>query len=166
MKIISQERLKELLRYIPETGQFFGTKTGRKFYVDREAGSKRSNGRISIRIDNVRFEAHRLAFLYIHGYMPAMVDHINGNVSDNRIENLRACDNRKNQHNRKVSGRNAVGLKGVQFANRPGHKPLFRSKITVNGKPIYLGYFQTAEEAHEAYWAKAQEYFGEFARKN
>jgi hypothetical protein len=109
---------------------------------------------------NKKQYCHRLvaqAFIPNPNNLPE-VDHINNNRFDNHVTNLRWCSRSQNSAN--TQGRNSKsGLKGV----RPdGNK--WYSCIGYNDTTIYLGMFNTPEEAHEAYKAKAIELHGEFAR--
>jgi hypothetical protein len=163
MGALTQSRLQELLHYDPETGDFrWRVDRGKCTKAGDYAGSVQSStGYLQIGIDYWVYFAHRLAWLYIHGEWPAdQIDHINRDKLDNRIANLR-------QANRSQQGRNRPSrklypsgddLKGVQrWYNR------FRAQIKVEGRNIYLGTFDTAEEAHEAYKSAAIEHFGEWA---
>jgi len=91
------------------------------------------------------------------------VDHINGDGLDNRRENLRLATNSQNQANSGIRRNNTTGYKGVSF-----HKTLgkWHATIMVKGKKKHLGYFDTPEEAAEAYNDAARKYFGEFAYLN
>ncbi len=100
-------------------------------------------------------------WLIITGEWPeGRLDHINRVKSDNRWCNLREATNSQNLMNRYAPKNNTSGYKGVTLrqANQK-----WRSRITVNYKRIYLGDFDTKIEAHEAYYAASQKYFGEFA---
>ena len=103
---LTQERLKEVLKYFPRTGRFRWRVPGpRGAPAGREAGT-RHGGYRSIRIDGVRHYEHRLAWLYVHGEHPTGdIDHDNGNRADNRISNLRHCPHAENR--RKAIRRNA-----------------------------------------------------------
>jgi hypothetical protein len=90
------------------------------------------------------------------------VDHINGNKLDNRRCNLRLCTNAENQRNRGPNRNNKTGYKGVSFNKFAGK---YQAEIMVNRHPIYLGVFNTVEEAAHAYGIAARFYFGEFAWK-
>ncbi len=90
-----------------------------------------------------------------------IVDHINGNPSDNRKSNLRICTNQQNQFNRGKNKNNLTGYKGVSFANGK-----FLSNATLNGKVTYLGSFDNAVDAAKAYDEFAKKHHGEFARLN
>jgi len=147
--MITQERLRELVRYCPETGEF----THLESRGSVKAGTKAScpsKGYIVIRLDTVLYPAHRLAWLYVHGYFPnGDTDHIDGNKSNNRISNLRDVNRSTNLQNQKrASSRNkSSGLLGV---NKRANGT-FRAYIQVNGKNVSLGTFKDAYQAHEAY---------------
>jgi hypothetical protein len=113
-----------------------------------------------VHIDNKKYLEHRIIFLMYHGYLPPMVDHINQVVDDNRIENLRAADKHTNQYNTPAKSW-GCGLKGVCFDKS---RNAWVTSIRVFKKRLYLGRFNTPEEAHEAYKAAALKYHGEFAR--
>lgn len=104
-----------------------------------------------------------MAFLYVHGWLPEEVDHINNNgpKDDNRICNLREATKSKNQFNRGRTKNNTSGFKGVQFKKDIGK---YRARIKNNLKDIHLGYFSTPEEAYEAYKEAALRLHGEYAR--
>lgn len=91
------------------------------------------------------------------------VDHGNGDGLDNTRDNLRVCDNSRNQSNRRMDRRSTSGFKGVSWSNRRNHWIAYISK---DMRRIHLGSFQTSDEAARAYDAAAREMFGEFARTN
>jgi hypothetical protein len=88
-----------------------------------------------------------------------VVDHINHNKRDNRKCNLRICDTKDNMKNMLRSSANRSGIKGVGF-HKASNK--WRARITVEYKQIYLGSFETKEEAAEARRKAEEQYFKEF----
>lgn len=90
-----------------------------------------------------------------------VVDHINHDTLDNRIENLRVCTHTENKWNRRVTGKSYMGYKGVFPAAGK-----FRARINLNGKNTDLGYYENIKDAALAYNKAAKELFGEFANLN
>ena len=91
--------------------------------------------------------------------MPNLIDHINNNPIDNRIENLRDSTNMQNQYNAGISSRNTSGFKGVYW-NKGSKK--WQARINVFGETVNLGFFKDIERAVNAYQTKAKELHGEF----
>lgn len=164
----TQALLREYFNYDEDTGIFTWKKvhyTNAKL-LDKQAGTVRKSGYIFVGVPGFgQLGAHRLAWIYVHGLTigGAEIDHKDGNPSNNAISNLRLATSRQQKWNKCVQSNNRCGLKGAYYhACRKGKK--WRSQIKVGGKLHFLGYFHTAEEAHEAYAAAAVENFGEFAR--
>lgn len=148
---LTQKELKRLLRYDPETGVFtWKVKPCKNMKSGIMAGGLHPRGYRYIRIGRKKYGSHRLAWLYVHGYMPPdEADHINGVRDDNRISNLRLANSSENSQNIYSSrNNNKSGFLGVVFSKA------FRkwgSQIGVGGKRYHLGHFSTPEEAHQAY---------------
>lgn len=158
MDNLTQEELKSILSYDPETGVFLWIRSfrGKK---RNEAGSLDHYGYVNIRCFKRLYKAHRLAWLYVYGSLPdGELDHVNGDPGDNRISNLRIATRLQQCTNTKIRSNNTTGFKGVSRAN--GRFVAFIK----NGKSKYLGAFDTPEQASEAYALAAREAFGEFAR--
>jgi hypothetical protein len=146
--MITQERLRELAHYCPETGQFTHLQSkGRKRAGDI-AGSLRRDGYVYVMFDGHRTMAHRFAWLYMTGEWPAQeIDHLDGNKANNTFVNLRQVSRRTNTENQRNAKRTSItGLLGVR-----SHGRKFVSTITSHGERHYLGSFNTAIKAHEAY---------------
>jgi hypothetical protein len=159
---LTRTRLRELLRYDPNTGQFHWRK-------DRSSHSARSakhlprqqNGRC-IRIDGRVYNEHQLAWLYMTGrWAKPTIDHRDGDCTNNRWNNLRRATHSQNNANRRRPRNNTSGYKGVYRGRRPGQ---WYAQIGKNGKMIFLGVFSSRQTAHAAYVAAAGKYYGEFAR--
>lgn len=160
---MTQDEIRAMFEYEPATGLLRRKVGGRKPYPWHGAGKDRRylahcRGARSIYL-------HQAVWLYHHGYVPAMLDHVNGDTRDNRIENLRECTNAQNQYNVPRKSNNTHGHKGVVFHRARRSRP-WQAKIVVSGKGISLGYHATKEEAAAAYAAGAAKYAGEFARTN
>ena len=94
---------------------------------------------------------HRAVYFWHTGEWPLMVDHINGDVVDNRIENLRASNSRLNMNaHRKVHKNNTSGYTGVMFYKNANK---WAAQISIDGKTKHLGLFLSPEDAHAAYKA-------------
>lgn len=156
---LSQDRLKALLRYEPESGLFIRI-SGHPYRPDfgpgSVAGSVNNHGYIAISVDGRTYSGHRLAVPWMTGAWPTQqVDHMNGNRSDNKWKNLRevsASMNRQNQRNAKRNSKS--GLLGVSWSEA---SKKFQASIYVNGRLMHLGMFGSDVEAHEAYLSKKRE---------
>jgi HNH endonuclease/AP2 domain len=149
--MITQERLKDLLHYDTETGVFTWIVTaGRhdRWKAGRVAGSL-SKGYLCIRVDGKLHFAHRLAWLYVYGeFPPKHTDHINGDKSDNRISNLRACSSSVNMHGvkRKLTT-NTTGHAGVSYDKT---RDKYAAYAWLDNKKVFIGRYGSLEEAVSA----------------
>ena len=148
--ILTQERLKELLSYDPETGIFTRVKqTSSNALVGNVAGNTNNKGYRGIRIDGKMFKSHRLAWLYMAGTFPQTdIDHIDRNPSNNRFANLRVVTRSENMQNTSKYLNNTSGFKGVSY-DKSTRK--WYASITLNTVQKNLGRFPTPEEASAAY---------------
>lgn len=139
--MIDQHKLKLFLDYDRKTGIFTRRiRTSNRIAVGDVAGSPDKKGYLCIRVLGKTYKAHRLAWLYETGAWPENeIDHINGIVFDNRIENLRDVSKSINQQNRR-------GTKGY---SRDGYR--WKAQIRVGGNWKHLGCYETESEAHQAY---------------
>lgn len=149
--MITQEQLCDLLDYNDMTGDFTWKKSpSRNVKKNSVAGSVTKTGYMAIKVLGNSYLAHRLAWLYVYGKWPKEnIDHVDTNRTNNAIANLReatAIENGQNRQRHQVN--NATGLLGVF---RLKDRKNWRAQIKVNRKQIYLGVFETAQEAHQAY---------------
>lgn len=145
---LTADRLREVLAYNHETGGFTWRIKVSGRTVGEIAGGVDERGYVRIVVDGHRYKAHRLAWLYVHGKWPeGVIDHINCDFSDNRISNIRDIPQAANTQNRRKAHKN--NRQGLIGAHRD--KTRFRSSIHVGGRQIFLGMFDTAEDAHHAY---------------
>jgi len=107
--------------------------------------------------------AHRLIWLYVYGEpVPPLIDHIDGNPHNNRINNLRAATKSQNMVNSGIQKNNTSGFRGVQKA--PNQRTGFAAYIRADGRYIHLGTFATIEDAAQARRDAANKLHGEYAR--
>ena len=147
---MTQDELKKILSYNPETGLFYWkVKPNKRLPIGVQAGGIRS-GYVKIKVNRKMYAAHRLAWLYVHGKEPEhFTDHINGNPLDNRIANLRPATASENMQNiRKPQKNNSHGNLGVTYDPK---KKLWRARIGIDGIRKYIGKFKTQEQAAQAY---------------
>ena len=156
----SIDAIKQRLRYEPETGEFFwldGPMAGLR------AGTVQHNGYRAIKVCDRLLLEHRMAFAFVYGEWPPInVDHVNGDRADNRMANLRCSTKSENSRNSKTWRSSRCGFKGVSRADSKAEK--WMARIKHDGKRVYLGIFDTPEEAHAAYVAAVKVFYGDFAR--
>lgn len=155
--MLTQARLKEVLKYDRKTGVFTWLKCGKGHPNRKQSAAGCLSGKYQrIRVDGVLYHAHRLAWLYVHGVWPHHVDHRRG--GHNRLRNLRECTMSLNLANTAVRADNTSGFKGVS------RLPYGKWKAQVQSR--HLGCFDTPEEAARCYDAAAKSTWGRFARTN
>jgi hypothetical protein len=136
MNKLTQQRLKELVHYDADTGIFTWRTSRNGASKGVQAGTSRKNMYVQIMIDRVNYVAHRLAWLYIHGEWPNVIDHINRDKTDNRLCNLRNGNYRDNAANSPISS----DFPGVCF--RADNKR-YRASIHIDGKRKDIGSYKT-----------------------
>jgi hypothetical protein len=140
---MSPDVIREYLHY-QDGAMIWRKKTGCKTVVGRAAGSKRPDGYVIIRLCGRSDYMHRIVWRWHFGEIPAglVVDHIDRNPSNNRIENLRLLTHKQNHVNAGPQRNNTSGFRGV-YAQSGKFNAMFRQR--------HLGRFASAEEAAEAY---------------
>lgn len=119
-------------------------------YAGKEAGYSNPNKYRAIRVDGSAYQAHRIAWFMYYGVDPGIyqIDHIDGNRSNNAIKNLRLANNSLNTS---AASKNAKGY----YEKEPGK---FSSTLKISSKTVYLGTFDTPEEASQVYDLAIQKY--------
>jgi HNH endonuclease/AP2 domain len=154
---LTADQVRRDFDYNPHTGQFRHSNPGSKTkYYSKIKGYR------NVRYLGRLYRVHRLAWLHFYGEWPdGWIDHKNCVRSDNRIENLRIATPSQNTMNSRLRSDNRCGIKGIRWHQR---LQKWDARIRVNGKSTFLGLFDTAEAAHQAYVDAANQMFGEFAR--
>lgn len=125
-----------------------------------EVGNLDGNGYRSFRHNKKNYQAHRVIFFMLHGYVPEYIDHVDGNRLNNSPENLREATASQNAQNQSLRSDNNSGVKGVAWCNTRGG---WRSRVCMNGKEYFCGVHGSVEEAEKAVRAKREELHGEYA---
>ena len=163
---LTATRLRQVLHYEPGAGVFTWLLRDNarfdKVLVGTQAGSVSKKGYRQIKIDGVLHRSGRLAWLYMTGVWPvAQVDHSNLLRDDDRWDNLRDATQPQQSANQGRRADNTSGFKGVSWAIATSR---WKAQVSINGKRVYLGCFDTPEMAYAAYCAAVAKHFGQYAR--
>lgn len=158
-KTLTKERADEVFTYDKATGKiYWKVQLNARGPIGSIAGTAREDNYRSIKVDGFSYLTHRVVWLLETGSFPKdglCIDHINGDPSDNRFENLRVVTYMENSHNRDIrnkrAGKSRLGV--YKVSNK------FGAQISVNYTSIYLGLFDTHEAASRAYWEAKEQYF-------
>jgi hypothetical protein len=156
-----QKKLQELFDY--RDGElYWKERINVSIDLSKPAGDIDTKGYRRIQIEGKRYRAHRLIWKYHYGKDPKeFIDHIDGNKTNNNIENLREATNQQNGFNRGPQKNNKLGIKGVKkYRNK------YKATIVINGKEKYLGMFFTIEEARLVREEAEKKIFKEFSVLN
>jgi len=167
---VTPEILRQLIRFDEATGEYFWKERDaslfknerriscfRSRFVGKKLFTKPTrHGYGAAIVLGYSFLAHQIVWAFHHGEWPKMIDHINGDRFDNRLENLRECTPSENQKNKAMLARNTSGRIGVTW-NRQRRK--WYSSIRVENKYIFLGSFHSLDDASDAR-ARAEKLYG------
>ena len=169
---LTTERLKKYNRYDLNGEYGIGwTNKDEEFYFDLEDFDKIKNycwftndsGYIIAKEGKKHISISRLLMgIKDYDWTKMYVDHINGNIKDNRRKNLRLATPSQNSMNAEISKNNSSGCTGV----RKNIKGKWSALITVRRNRIYLGSFDNYEDAVKARKEAEEKYFGEFSYDN
>lgn len=157
----SQEVLRQLLSYIPETGKLLWLERGPEWFPSARSFNawnsrfpgleaftcKGAGGYYKGTVNNVYYLAHRVIWKMCHGDEPQNIDHVNGIRTDNRLSNLRAASPSDNARNTKIRMDNSSGRIGIHWSATKGK---WEAAIQSSGVRHHLGTFATKDEAISA----------------
>jgi hypothetical protein len=131
---------------------------------NKPSGCILTNGYYHSKLDKIRYPNHRIVFAIYNNiidFQDKQIDHIDGNGLNNSAQNLRLATASQNQFNRKKQKNNSSGYKNISFVKKLNK---YRCAMQVDGKDIYIGLFNTVEEAIISRDAKFKQLTGEFYR--
>lgn len=131
-KGVNQDILKKLLHYDKDTGKFFWKYDFKNCIKGKEAGTYNKQY-VGMTVNECRKCAHQFAFLYMRGYIPKEIDHIDRNRFNNAWVNLREITSSDNNVNISLRNNNTSGVTGVSFDKKSG---TWRSYINYHNKRI------------------------------
>lgn len=157
--ILIKDIINDIFEY--RDGNLYWKQTfGYRAKVGTLAGTKNLRGYIQIGYKRKNYMAHKLIFLMHHGYAPKIIDHIDNNRCNNKIENLREATLTQNRWNCLIRKDNTSGVKGVTW-HKKANKWVARGYA--NNTIYMLGYFKEIEEAKKAIEIFRKEKHGIFA---
>lgn len=141
----SNDKFLKNLRNKFDYDQYQGRLLLKGTYIDKSTETAR--GYRKIQFQNTGYLLHRLIFYYHHGYFPEIVDHVDGNLFNNKIENLQHSTQSQNIEKARKFKTNKTGFKGVSYNKSAGK---YEAYFWKNYEKIHCGLYKTAEEAFKA----------------
>lgn len=142
-------------RFYYKDGKLFFTESCKKPHTEIRSMSR---GYLTCSVCDINFFAHRVIYLMLKGEYPELIDHIDRNPLNNRIENLRSVDKRVNSINRFPPSNNASGIRGVSWSKS---SQKWSAQIKVDQRKIHLGVFSDINDAKIARDTAEIKYWGE-----
>jgi len=141
--MLTKELVESLFDY-KDGALYWKVRAANNVFAGDKAGFIQGNGYYGVRIDGKIYPLHRVIFLYHHGHLPVMIDHIDGNILNNRAENLRPVTVQQNGANRKRNANNASGVKNVSWSKAACKWTVMVQKA---GVQHYFGRYESLDEA-------------------
>lgn len=158
--ILTQNYLKSIFEY-RDGYLYWNIDVGKRIKTGSRAGSiERCNGYRKVKINNNIYSEHRIIFMMHYGYLPKVIDHIDNNRLNNKIENLREVTRSQNSMNSKLRKDSTTGIKGVY---RVKNSNKWVVQIRAEGYLNNLGYFEDIELAELVATMAREKYHGNFA---
>ena len=157
--MINKKYLNDIFDY--KDGHLYWKIAKQNVKIGHKFGCLRDDGYIVGNLNRKNVREHRLIFMFHHGFLPKEIDHIDGNPSNNHIENLRQADRSKNCMNQRLNSKNTSGVKGVSWRK---DKKKWNVRVKIDKKNIHLGYFDDIELAELVAIEGRNKYHGQFAR--
>jgi len=154
--MLSQASLKKILFYDFKTGRFIWKVNRKGVKKGTTAGYVCAHGYRKIMIERKKYKASRLAFLYMTGKFPRKeVDHRNRIKEDDAWDNLRDVSHSINGRNISLRIDNSSGTTGVSWSK---YFKKWHTRITIENRHIFLGYFKDKSEAIQVRKEAEKEY--------
>ena len=156
--MLNKQELHKIFEY--KDGQLYWKESRGNVAKGYKAGCLNARGYTEIWINKKLHKMHRIIFMMHYGYIPKMIDHIDGNPKNNCIENLRQATYNQNNHNAKIRKDNSTGCKNVSW-----HKIAKKWGVSImfNKKTKHIGYFDDLELADLVAQEARNKYHKEFA---
>ena len=141
--MLTQETAQNLFDY-KDGALYWKVRAAHNVFAGDKAGFVQGNGYHGVVVDRKIHALHRVIFLHQHGFLPEVVDHIDGNILNNNVENLRAATRSKNGANQRTSAANTSGVKNVSWCKVARKWTVMVQK---NGAQHYFGRYANLDEA-------------------
>lgn len=156
--MITQERLHEMFKY--RDGNLYRKISLGRTKVGDKVGFVNDKGYVAVNIDKKCIVLHRIIWLMQYGEMPSLIDHIDGDRQNNKIENLRITDRNGNAQNKQMHKNNTSGCKGVSWHKRAKK---WLAQIDCRGHHNKLGLYESISEADAVVKLARKRLHGNFA---
>ena len=157
---MDRERLQHLFE-CKDGVLFWKNPNARRCKKGDKAGHIDKDGYVIVRFDDKRVPAQKIIWYMAYGEMPEMLDHINGNRSDNSLSNLRKVTKRENNFNKAMRSDNTSGVCGVRWHKQ---RKKWNARIKIDGVEKSLGMYASFQDAVNARLEAETTFFGEYSR--